>query len=112
AQAGVDEAFGQVQQEVAFDRSAGALDVEAVVDDAVEDGLADGLVVVGLWGHVQRPATEGLATAAARLVLGVVDIEEGHLAAGQGADTTAQAAFAAGAVAAVRGRGVFWLGAA
>src|SRR5262249_37584465 len=60
-QAVVDEARREAQQEVALDGAHGALDVEAVLQQAVEDGLADGGVVVGLRGDVQRPGAEVLA---------------------------------------------------
>ena len=101
SQAVVDEALGQLQEEVALHGGEGAFDVEAVVEEAVEDGLADEVVVVGLGRDVQRPGAEGLAAAAAGLVLGVVDVEVGHLAVGQGADTTVEGALAAAALAAV-----------
>src|SRR5206468_496842 len=61
AQAVVDEAVGQLQQEVALQGGLGLLDVEAVVQQAVEDGLADGGVVVGLGRHVEGPGAEVLA---------------------------------------------------
>src|SRR5438445_28682 len=70
----------------------GALDVEAVQKEAVQDGLPDLVVVVGLGRYLQGPGAEGLAAAAARLVLCVVDVEPGFLAVGQGADLAAQAA--------------------
>src|SRR5439155_7923770 len=79
----------------------GGLDVEAVFEDTVEDGLADGAVVVGLGRDVQRPGVEGLAATAAGLVLGLVDVEPGFLPVGQGTDTTVEAALAAAVPAAV-----------
>jgi hypothetical protein len=102
AQAVVDEALGQLQEEVSFHRGAGALDVEAVAEDAVEDGLADLAVVVGLGRDVQRPGAEVLAAAAAGLVLGVVDVEPGFLTVGQGADTTVKVPLAVAGLATVR----------
>ena len=102
ADAVVDEAPGQFQGEVAPHRREGALGVEAVIEDAVEDGLTDRAVVVGPGGDAHRPGAEGLAAATARLALGIVDVEAGHLAVGQRADTTAKAASAASGDAAVR----------
>src|SRR5262252_5923859 len=64
----------------------GALDVEAVAEDAVEDGRADGGVVVGLGGHVEGPGAEVLAAAAAAAVFCVGDVQPGDLVVGQGAD--------------------------
>src|SRR5262249_13201001 len=101
-QAVVDEALGEAKQEVALEGAQGALDVEAVVKEAVEDGLADGLVVVGLLGDVQRPGAEVLAAAAAGLVFCVTDIEPGLLAVGEGPDAAVAAADAAAAFAAAR----------
>lgn len=87
-QAVVDEAFGQLQEEVAFHGGEGALDVESVVEDAVQDGLANLFVVVGFGRDVQGPGAEELAAGTACLIFGIVDFEVGHLAIGQGADTT------------------------
>src|SRR5262249_34715455 len=86
AQAVVDEAVGEAHEEVALHGSPGLLDVEAVVQQAVQDGLADGGIVVGLGGHVQGPGAEVLAAAAAGAVLCVGDLQPGHPAVGQGAD--------------------------
>lgn len=85
AQAAVDEALGQFQEEVAFQGS-----------------LPDEVVVVGLGGYIDRPGADGLAKRAAGLIRGVVDIEEVDLAVAQGADTTAEAALAAARLATAR----------
>ena len=50
AEAVVDEPPGQFQAEVALHGDEGAFDVEAVDRDAVQDGVADLVVVVGLGG--------------------------------------------------------------
>jgi hypothetical protein len=102
AQAVVDEAFGQLQEEVAFHGGTSALDVEAILEEAIQDGGTDEAVVVGLGRHVEGPGAEGLAAGAAGPVLGVVDVEIGHLAVSQGADTTVEAALAAAVLAAGR----------
>ena len=83
-----------------FMAGAGALDVEAVVEDAVEDGLADEVVVVGLGGDAGRAGAEGLAAGAAGGVLGVEDAKPEATAVGEGADVAFEAAFAAAAAAA------------
>jgi hypothetical protein len=87
------------------------LDVEAVFEDAVQDGSADQRIVVRLGRDLQRPRTEELAAAATGLVLGVVDVEVGHLAVCQGAETTVEATFTA-AVPAALGTGMTLGGAA
>src|SRR5262245_31689419 len=111
AQAVVDEALRQHQEEVTSHGGEGALDVEAVFEDALQHGSSDQAVVVGLGRDGKRPGAEELAAAAARLVLGVVDVEVGDLAVGQRADTTVEGAFAA-AVLAAGGAGVTLGGAA
>jgi hypothetical protein len=78
------------------------LDVETVFEDAFKHGGADLVVVVGFGRDRKGPGTEGLAAAAARLVLSVVDIEESNLAVSEGTDTTMAEAFAAAAFAAAR----------
>jgi hypothetical protein len=65
AQTVVDEALGEFQAEVTPHAGEGAFDVEAVFEDAVEDGIADPPVVVGLGRDIQGPGAEGLATLAA-----------------------------------------------
>jgi hypothetical protein len=87
------------------------LDVEAIFKDTVEDGCADAVVVVGLGRDIEGPGAEELAAAAVGLILGVVDIEVGHLAVGQGVDTTVEGAFAAAGRTAV-GTGMAFGGAA
>jgi hypothetical protein len=71
------------------------LDVEAIFEDTIKDGCSDAVVVVGLGRDVEGPGAEELAAAAAGLILGVVNIEVGHLAVGQRVDTTMEGAFAA-----------------
>jgi hypothetical protein len=107
AQAVVDEAVGEDDEEVALQSRFGLRDVEAVAQQAVEDGLANGGVVVGLGGHVQRPGAEELAAAAAGLVLCVGDLQPGHAPVGEGAESAAQDALAVPASAAGGAGGAF-----
>src|SRR6185437_9673255 len=86
-QAVVDEAIGQRQQEITLQGGLGPLDVEAVVQETVENGLADGGVVIGLGRHVQGPGTEVLATGTACAVLCISDLQPGDPAVSQGANT-------------------------
>src|SRR5215467_12703643 len=83
----------------------GALDVEAVAEDAVEDGRADGGVVVCLGGHVEGPGAEVLAAAATAAVFCIGDVQPGDLVVGQGADAAVAEALAGGAPSAVRAGG-------
>jgi hypothetical protein len=84
------------------------LDVEAVEEDAIKDGLADHRVVARLGRDVQRPGAEELAAATAGLVFAIVDIEKGHLAIGQGTDTTVEEAFAPPVLAALGAGVALW----
>jgi len=80
------------------------LDVEAVLDDAVENSLVDKIVVVGFGRDIEGPGTESLATGAVAPVLCVVDIDVGLLVVGQGVQPAVQRADAASEGAAVRAR--------
>src|SRR5271156_3995884 len=102
AQTVVDEALRQLQAEVALHAGQGAFDVETILKNTLKDGIANLSVVVGFGGHVEGPGAEVLATATAGLVLGIVDVDPGLLAVGQGANTTTEGAFAVSALAAVR----------
>jgi hypothetical protein len=104
-QAVVDEATGEFEQEVTLPGQAGAFDVATVVQEAVEDDLADGVVVVGLGRDARRAGAEGLAARAGGLVLCLVDVQPGDPAVSQGADAAVKAADAAALLAAV-GAGV------
>jgi hypothetical protein len=78
------------------------LDVETVFEDAVEDGISDQVVIVGLGRDIHRPRAKILAAGAACLIFSVVDVEEGHLLVGQRVDTPVEVAFAVAAFTAVR----------
>jgi hypothetical protein len=99
-QAVIDKALRQRQEEITLHGGPGLLDVEAVAQQAVQDGLPDGGVVVRLGGHVQGPGAEILAAATARVVLCVGDLQPGRAAVGQGAEAAVQEAFAASPAAA------------
>ena len=107
AQAVVDETIGDCHEEVALQGGLGLLDVEAVAQQAVEHGLADGGVIVGLGRHVQRPGAEILAAATAGAVLCVGDLQPGDAPVGEGAEPAAQDALAVAAAAAGGARGAF-----
>jgi hypothetical protein len=76
------------------------LDVEAIFEDAVQDGGADAVIVVGLGRDIQGPGTEVLAAGATRAIFGIVDVGVGHLLVSQRMNTTVERAFAAAAFAA------------
>src|SRR5262249_53490992 len=73
-QAVVNEAAGQLEVAVASHGRQGPLDVEAVVEDTVEDRLADQVVVLGLGADLGRAGTEILAAATAGSVLCVEEV--------------------------------------
>jgi hypothetical protein len=77
------------------------LHVESVFEDPVQNRSADHVVVAGLGRDLQGPGAEELAAAAAGLVLGVMDVEVGHVAVGQGTETPVEVASAAAVLAAV-----------
>src|SRR5262249_18291478 len=83
----------------------GLRDVEAVAQQAVEHGLADRGIVVGLGGHVQGPGAEILATAAAAAVLCVSDLHPSDPAGRQGPHTAVEGAVAASQAATAGARG-------
>lgn len=91
-QAVVDEAGGEIQQEVAFHGGDGALDVEAVVEDALEDGLADEVVVVGPGGDTRRAGAKSLEAGAPRRILCVEDVNPDDRLVADGADVAIEAA--------------------
>ncbi len=101
----VDEATGQVEQEVAFHGRTGTLDVEAVVEDAVEDGLANEVVVFGFGADVGRTRAKRLAAFTAGGVLCVKDVQPDDADVGQRTHEAIQATFAVAATTAA-GAGV------
>src|SRR4051812_29867410 len=82
----VDEAVGEVEQEVAVHRDDHPLDAHTVVEDAVEDGLADFVVVQRAGFNSRRRGPEGGAAMAAGAILSVGDVEEDDFLVGDGAD--------------------------
>src|SRR5262249_30522655 len=104
-QAVVDEAAGQLEQEVAFHTVDSALDVEAIVEDAVEDGQADEVVVVGLGAAIGHPGAKRLAAATAGGVLCVEDVQPQDRAVGDGTNVAIKATVAVAATTAA-GTGV------
>src|SRR5262249_1620161 len=101
-QAVVDEATGQLQPEIALHAGAGTLDVETVVENAVEDGLADEVVVLRLGTDMRRAGAKRLAAVAAGRVVGVREVEPERRPVADGAAVAVQAAFAVSAAAAGR----------
>ena len=101
----VDEAVGQLQQEIALEGLPGAFDVEAVVEDAVEYRLADPVVVVGFGQDIGGRGAEVLAARAACLVFSVGDVQPGDLVVGDGTDAACEGALAAALRAAGGARG-------
>src|SRR3954447_20356508 len=85
-QAVVDEAVGEVEQEIPLHRGDDTFDAHAVVEDAVEDGLADLVVVQRAGFDPWRRGPEGGAAIAAGAILAVGDVEEDDFLVGEGAD--------------------------
>src|SRR3954471_23011685 len=102
----VDEPVGEVQEEVPTHRGDDPLDAHAVLQDAVEDGPADRVVVAGLGFDIRRGGTEGLAAGAPGPVLAVGNVEEDDLLVGEGADQTVTGRLASSEFAAPGTRGL------
>ena len=102
----VDEPGGEVQQELAADRRQGPLDAHAVLEEAVEDQVADLVVVLGLGEHALGGVAEGRAAAAAGGVLAVGDLQDGDGLVGDGADGAGQGPLASAPLAALRAGGL------
>ena len=87
-QAVVDEAVGEVQEEVSVHRPEDLLDAHPIVEDAVEHGVADFVVVQGAGFHARGGDAEGRATVAPGPVFAVGDVEIDGLLVGDGTDLT------------------------
>jgi hypothetical protein len=82
----VDEAVGEVQEEVPPHRGDDTLHAHAVVEDAVEHGQVDPVVVQRPGFDARRRGAERGAATAAGAILAVGDVEEDELLGGDGAD--------------------------
>jgi hypothetical protein len=71
----VEEPVGGVERTVPLRRGDHPVDAHAVVEDAVQDVSADGVVVEGRRFDVGRGGTEGLAAATPGPVLAVGDVK-------------------------------------
>ena len=87
-QAVVNEAVGEVQEEVSVHRPEDLLDAHPIVKDAVEHGVADFVVVQGAGFHARGGDAEGRATVAPGPVFAVGDVEIDGLLVGDGTDLT------------------------
>src|SRR5262249_39352988 len=101
AQAIVDKAGRQFQEEVAAQGVADAFDTQVVLQEAVEDGFADGIAILGLGFDAFDLGAEGSATSAAGAVFGGGDVQEQDGAVGEAADGTGVGGLAAAARATV-----------
>src|SRR5271157_4205002 len=84
----VDEAVREVQEEVSVHRPEDLLDAHPIVEDAVEHGVADFVVVQGAGFHARGADAEGRATVAPGPVFAVGDVEIRDLLVGDGTDLT------------------------
>ena len=82
----VEEAGGQVEAEVALQGLLDLLDGHAIVEDSIEDGLADLVVVVGLGFDVLDLGAERSAAVAGGTIFGGGDMKEEDGLVGDGAD--------------------------
>jgi len=85
-QAIVEEALGEMYEEVALHGRDGLLDIETVAQESVKNRLAKRAIVSGLGRHVEGPGSEILATGASCLILGIGDVQPGDLAVSRGAE--------------------------
>jgi hypothetical protein len=106
-QAVVDEALGEFDEEVTLHSGLSLRDVEAVVEQAVENGLADRGVVVGLLGYVQGPGAEGMATSTTGLIFCIADFQPGDAVICQGTQSAEKDTFTVAPSAASGARGAF-----
>ena len=104
----VDEPRGEVQEELAAERLQGPFDVHAVLEDAVEDQVADLVVVLGLGEDALGGVAEGRAAVAAGLILAVGDLQVGDGLVGDGADACGSGSVCGGRVCRTSGRGPSW----
>ena len=82
----VDEPIREIQKEVPPPRGDDPLDAHAVLEDAVEHGLTDLVVVQRPGFDARRGGAEGCAAVATGPVLAVGDVEEDDLLVGDGSD--------------------------
>ena len=82
----VDEAGGEVEEELAAQRLQGPFDAHAVLDDPCQDQVADLVVVEGPGQDVLGGAAESGAAVAAGLILPAGDLEIGDGLVDDGAD--------------------------
>jgi hypothetical protein len=82
----VEEAIRQLEVEVTSQGLLDLLDAHAIIEDAVEDGLADLVVVMGLGRDALDLGAEGGAAVAGSPVFGGGDMEEEDGLVGEGAN--------------------------
>ena len=86
----VDEAVGEIQEKVPLHGPEDLLDAHPILEDAVEHGFTDLVVVQGAGLHSRRSGAEGRATVAPGPVFAVGDVEVDDLLVGDGPDLTVQ----------------------
>ena len=82
----VDEPRGEFQQELTAQRLQSLFDVHAVLDDAIQDQIADLVVVEGPGEDALGGVAEGCATIALGLILAAGDLQIGDGLIDDGAD--------------------------
>jgi hypothetical protein len=102
----IDEPRGQVEEEVAFERSEGAFDAHAVLEDAIEDEVADLVVVGGPGEYILVGVAEGRGAVASGGVLAGGDPQVGDGLVGDGPDPAGDGPLPSASLAAPGARGL------
>lgn len=105
-QAVVDEAGGQLQEEVAAQGPQQTFDVEAIFKEAVQNRFADGVAILGLGFDAVDLGAEGGATATGGPVLAGGHMQQEDGAVGDAPDGTRERVLAVAGGATTRTRGV------
>ncbi len=100
----VEEAVGQVEEEVALQGVLQPVEAHAVVEQAVDDGVANAVGVLGPRFDAWNLGTEGLAAGATGAVFSDGQFDEDDLAEGDVADAAGVGVLASAPLAAMRTR--------
>src|SRR5262249_57728480 len=103
-QAVVEEAGGQLQEEVAAQGSEGGLGAEVVIAEAVEGGVADFVGIPGPGRDAGGLGAEGLTAGAGGAILGGGEVDDDNRLVGEGGEGAAGQMLAGGRPPARRGR--------
>jgi len=105
-QAVVDETIGEIQEKVSAHGTDDLLNTHPIIEDAVEDGLADLVVVQRLGVDTRRRGAEGGAAIAPGSILTVSDVEVDDLLVGDRTNLTVEDGLALAQLAASEASGL------